>query len=205
MIIIKKKNGDRFINDKAVTMVEHDRENAVVNVYGNKGVVFHIEDVEGIIYTNDAHPTSWKDEGSEVQRLMKSLDEQREQGNKMRDEYLKIEQERDELKERVAQLEPKADPDYANDRLIDKVYYEIDRLDIQEREENKKKHPEWGVHQKRGNAIRFMNVAKEHDIETVGQLLEVGRARFEQFRNMGRLCADRTSEALDNLYGIKSW
>ena len=111
MIIVKTKNGDRFINEKAVTMVEHDREKAVVNAYGDKGVFFHIEDVEGIIYTNDAQPTSWKDEGSEIQRLTKSLDEQREWGNKMRDEYLKIEQERDELKERVAQLEPKTDPD----------------------------------------------------------------------------------------------
>ena len=205
MIIVKTKNGDRFINDKAVTMVEHDRERAAVKAYGDNGVFFHIEDVEGIIYTNDAQPTSWKDEGSEIQRLMKSLDEQREWGNKMRDEYLKIEQECDELKERLAQLDPKPAADYANDRLNNKVYYEIDRLDVQEREENKKKYPEWGVHQKRGNAIRFINVAKEHDIETVGQLLEVGRARFEQFRNMGRLCADRISEALDNLYGIKSW
>ena len=114
MIIVKTKNGDRFINDKAVTMVEHVRDEAVVNVHGVHGdreMFIHIEDVEGIIYTNDAQPTSWKDEGSEIQRLMKSLDEQREWGNKMRDEYLKIEQERDELKERVAQLEPKADPD----------------------------------------------------------------------------------------------
>ena len=104
MIIVKTKNGDRFINDKAVTMVEHDREKAVVNAYGDNGVFFHIEDVEGIIYTNDAQPTSWKDEGSEIQRLMKSLDERREYGDKMRDEYMKIEQKRDELKERLAQL-----------------------------------------------------------------------------------------------------
>ena len=205
MIIVKTKNGDRFINDKAVTMVEHDSVNAVANVYGDKGVYYFIEDVEGIIYTNDAQPTSWKDEGSEIQRLTKLLSEQREFGCKMREEYLKIEQERNELKARVAQLESKPAADYVNDRLIDKVYHEIDRLDIQEREENKKKFPGWGEHQKRGHAIRFMNVAKEHDIETVGQLLEVGRARFEQFRNMGRLCADRISEALDNLYGIKSW
>lgn len=34
MIIVKTKNGDRFVNDKAVTMVEHDREKAVVNAYG---------------------------------------------------------------------------------------------------------------------------------------------------------------------------
>ena len=205
MIIVKTKNGDRFINDKAVTMVEHDREKAVVNAHGENGAYYHIEDVEGIIYTNDAQPTSWKDEGSEIQRLMKSLDEQREWGNKMRDEYLKIEQERDKLKERVVQLEQKAVADYANDRLMDKVYYEIDRLDIQEREENKKKFPEWGEHKKRGNATRFKNVITAHNIKTVGQLLEIGRARFEQFGQIGRLCVDRISEALDNLYGIKSW
>ena len=177
MIIVKTKNGDRFVNDKAVTMVEHDREKAVVNAHGDKGMYYHIEDVEGVIYTNDAQPTMWKDEGSEIQRL----------------------------KARIAQLEPKAAADYANDRLVDKVYHEIDRLDIQEREENKKMYPGCRGRQKAGNAIRFMNVAKEHDIETVGQLLVVGRARFERFKHMGRLCADRISEALDNLYGIKSW
>ena len=205
MIIVKTKNGDRFINDKAVAMVAHDRDKAVVNAYGDKGVWFHVEDVEGVIYNNDVQPVHWKDEGSEIQRLRESLDEQREWGNKMRDEYLKIEQERDELKERLAQLEPKADPDYTNDKLMDKVYHEIDRLDIQEREENKKMYPDLGAYQKNGNAVRFMNVAKDHDIETVGQLLEVGSARFKQFRNMGSLCINRISEALDNLYGIKSW
>lgn len=73
MIIVKTKNGDRFINDKAVTIVKHDRENAVVDAYGDKGAVFHIEDVEGIIYTNDAQPTSWKDEGSELETLKNNL------------------------------------------------------------------------------------------------------------------------------------
>ena len=212
MIIVKTKNGDRFINDKAVTMVEHDRENAVVNAYGDNGVSFHIKDVESVHYINKMQPTSWKDKGSEVQHLMKSLEEQSELRRKLYDEYLKVQdeylkvgRERDELKERLAQIETKPVADYENDRLIDTVYNEIDRLDIQEREENKKKYPHWRVHQKRGNAIRFMNVAKECDIETVGQLLEFGRARFERTRNMGRRCADRVSEALNNLYGIKSW
>ena len=109
MIIVKTKNGDRFINDKAVAMVEHVRDKAVVNAYGDKGVWFHIEDVEGIIYNNDAQPMHWKDEGSEIQRLKKELDEQREWGNKMCDEHMKMMLERDELKERLAQLEPKAD------------------------------------------------------------------------------------------------
>ena len=177
MIIVKTKNGDHFINDKAVIMVEHLRDKAVVNAYGDKGLYYIVEDVEGVIYTNDAQPTTWQDEGSEIQRL----------------------------KARLAQLEPKPTADYANDRLIDKMYHEIDRLDIQKLEENKKNYPGCRWRQKAGNAIRFMNVAKEHNIETVGQLLEVGRVRFERFKNMGRLCSDRISEALDNLYGIKSW
>ena len=69
MIIIKTKNGDRFINDKAVRMVEHDREKAEVNAYGDEGWYSHFEDVEGVLYTSDAQPTSWNDEGSEIQRL----------------------------------------------------------------------------------------------------------------------------------------
>lgn len=35
MIIVKTKNGDSFINDKAVITVEHNREKAVVKVYGD--------------------------------------------------------------------------------------------------------------------------------------------------------------------------
>ena len=104
MIIIKTKNGDRFINDKAVTMVERDRGKAVVNVNGDKGGFFHIENVEGIIYTNDAQPTSWKDEGSEIDTLKKKLDEQRDWGIRVRDQYRKLQQERDELKEQLAKL-----------------------------------------------------------------------------------------------------
>ena len=77
MIIVKTKNGDRFINEKAVTMVDHDRENAKVNGYGEKGHLFESNDVEGIIYTNDAQPTEWKDEGSEIQRL-KAIIEKKE-------------------------------------------------------------------------------------------------------------------------------
>ena len=76
MIIVKTSNGDHFINDKAVTVVNHDRKNAKVYVYGDDGVIGTIEDVEGIIYANDAQPTSWKDEGSEIQRLKAAIEEQ---------------------------------------------------------------------------------------------------------------------------------
>ena len=196
MIIVKTKNGDRFINDKAVTMVEHDREKAVVNAYGANGdrdVFFHIEDVEGIIYTNDAQPTSWKDEGSEIQRLMKSLDEQREWGNKMRDEYLKIEQERDELKERVAQLEPKADPDRWWPDNVDSApvavilsYVGYDGYD-----------PGYGV--------RLGKIFESNDIKTVGDLLRIGRRNFKKYRSVGGGSISRIDNALETLYDIKGW
>ena len=77
MIIVKTKNGDRFINDKAMTMVEHDREKAVVTAYRDDGASCNIKDVEGIIYTNDAQPMEWKDEGSEIQRLKAELENEK--------------------------------------------------------------------------------------------------------------------------------
>jgi hypothetical protein len=193
MIIVKTKNGDRFINDKAVTMVEHDREKAVVNAYGDKGVFFHIEDVEGIIYTNDAQPTSWKDEGSEIQRLMKSLDEQREWGNKMRDEYLKIEQERDELKERVAQLEPKADPDRWWPDNVDSAPVNVIICHIGSKS--------WDP----GYGVRLGKIFDSNNIKTVGDLLRIGRRDFRKYRSVGGGSITRIDDALEDLYDIKGW
>lgn len=193
MIIVKAKNGDRFINDKAVTMVEHDREKAVVNAYGDKGVFFHIEDVEGIIYTNDAQPTSWKDEGSEIQRLMKSLDEQREWGNKMRDEYLKIEQERDELKERVAQLEPKADPDRWWPDNVDSAPVAVILS-----------HVGYNGYDP-GYGVRLGKIFEINNIKTVGDLLRIGRRDFRKYRSVGGGSISRIDNALELLYDIKCW
>ena len=104
MIIVKTKNGDRFINDKAVIAVEHNKEKTEVTAYIKEGVYFNIKDVESVLYTNDAQPTSWKDEGSEIDTLKKKLDEQRDWGIMVRDQYRKLQQERDELKEQLAKL-----------------------------------------------------------------------------------------------------
>lgn len=79
MIIIKTNNGDVFVNEKTTHIVEHNRENKTVVIRNPQYKMNStIHDVEGIIYANDAQPTSWKDEGSEIQRLRESLDEQRE-------------------------------------------------------------------------------------------------------------------------------
>ena len=90
MIIVKTKNGDRFINDKAVTIVEHDREKAVVTAYRDDGASYNINNVEGIIYTNDAQPTEWKDEGSEIQRLKAVIEKKEKELSKEYDHFVYI-------------------------------------------------------------------------------------------------------------------
>ena len=193
MIIVKTKNGDRFINDKAVTMVEHDREKAVVHVHGDKGMFFRIEDVEGIIYTNDAQPTSWNDEGSEIQRLKKANEELSEWGGRMRDEYLKIEQERDELKERVAQLEPKAAPDRWWPDNVDIAPVDLILFHIGNREYHT------------GYGVRLGKIFESNNIKTVGDLLRIGRRNFMKYRSVGGGSISRIDDALEDLYDIKGW
>lgn len=66
-------------------MVEHDHANHVVRLIDTSGVMrmsmrhpyATIEHVEGIIYTNNAQPTEWKDEGSLVKSLQGIIDRQK--------------------------------------------------------------------------------------------------------------------------------
>ena len=163
---------------------------------------------EGNLITNDAQPTSWTDEGSEIARLKKSIDERMEWANKLRDEYFKIEQERDELKAQVSELEARLaelKPADDNSDNIMVLYEELDRLETAQREQDKKDCPGWGVYQKKGNACRFINICKANDINTVGQLLDMGSQRSLSLRYVGRNTIEDVSKALDNLYGIKHW
>lgn len=85
MIIIKTSNGDVLVNDQQMKMVEHDHANHVVRVTDTSGTMglamqhpyATIEHVEGIIYTNNAQPTEWKDEGSLVKSLQGIIDRQK--------------------------------------------------------------------------------------------------------------------------------
>lgn len=70
MIIVKRTVGDVFINEKTVTSVMHDKPSKSVlvkDVEGKPSDAFY--EVESVVYTNDAQPTQWKDEGSEIQQL----------------------------------------------------------------------------------------------------------------------------------------
>jgi hypothetical protein len=120
MIIVKTKNGNCFINDKDVTIVEHNKEKATVSYFcdetGNTG---YINDVESIIYNNESQPISWQENGSEIERLKAKLDEYQEFIYKARDEQFKMLKLRDDLKELCANLLALKETDQLISRLDD--------------------------------------------------------------------------------------
>ena len=86
MIIIKTTNGDVFVNDKAIVELSHDRENKTAAYYTINGDHNKYMGVEGIIYTNDAQPTSWQDEGSALEKARKDNEEMRDTIKRLRQE-----------------------------------------------------------------------------------------------------------------------
>jgi len=195
MIIIKTANGDVFVNEKTTHIVEHNRENKTVVIRNPQYKLNStIHDVESVIYTNDAQPTSWKDEGSEIQRLKKELDEEREWGGRMRDAYLKMEQERDDLKARVAQLEPKADPDRWWPDNVDSAPVAVILSNVG-----------YNGYDPAGYGVRLGKIFESNDIKTVGDLLRIGRRNFRKYRSVGGGSISRIDNALEMLYDIKGW
>ena len=74
MIIVKTKNGAKFINEREAVMVCHDKEAKNVSFHTREtmqGVTIH--DVESVTFATDAHPMEYKDEGLEVERLKAEL------------------------------------------------------------------------------------------------------------------------------------
>ena len=93
---------------------------------------------------------------------------------------------------------------YENDSIM-KVYNEMDSMEAADRDYEKMKHPSWNSVHKKGNATRFLSIAKGHNIDTVGQLLKIGSARFARFKYMGPKCINEISKALFTLYDIYEW
>lgn len=193
MIIVKTKYGDHFINEKAVIEVKHDREKAVVSCYGANGYYSYHEFVESVVYTNDAQPTLWTDEGSEIARLEKLIDERNELYNTLREEYFEIEQERDELKARLAELEPKEAPDRWWPDNVEVAPIEVITGQISRRG--------WDP----GYAVRLGKLFAANDIKKVGDLLRIGRCQFAKYRSVGKGSLSRINDALEDLYDIKDW
>ncbi len=173
--------------------------------------------MEGIIHIVAIHPRELWIEGKDVKRMCKFPPRYEWNGTLMKIYYedgheedvnepvvVEIIGQKPKGVEVETETPPPPAADYENDKLM-VVYEEIDRMEIAEREQQKREHPNWRSVQKKGNGVRFLNIAKANDIETVGQLLKVGRVHFEQLRNMGPYCAAKVSEALKNLYGIETW
>ena len=81
-------------------------------------------------------------------------------------------------------------PDYASDD-IEKLYQEMIKLDV--------------GYYTGGTATRFYNTCRKNDINTVGELLEKGRAGMLRLEQIGKKGIYLANTALKNLYGIKTW
>lgn len=199
MIIVKTNNGDRFINEAETLQVNHIKDKKQVEVWPSRWgdqqqqpQFYVIEHVEKVVYTNLAQSTEWSDEGSEIKKLKKKLDARLEWSNKLRDDYLKIELERDELKERLAKLEPVA-----------KERWWADNVDIAPASVI------IGYIEKNGRSfgygVRLTKVFENYDIKTVGDILRQGRHNFMKYDGVGGGSITRIDDALEELYNIKSW
>ena len=173
--------------------------------------------MEGIIHIVAIYPRELWIEGKDVKRMCKFPPRNEWNGTLMKIYYedgheedvnepvlVEIIGQKPKGVEVETETPPPPAAEYENDKLM-VVYEEIDRMEIAEREQQKREHPNWRSVQKKGNGVRFLNIAKANDIETVGQLLKVGRIHFEQLRNMGPYCVAAISQALKNLYGIETW
>ena len=76
MIIVKTKNGYKFINDKMMTQAKHNKEKAEFECHVG-GAWLRCNEVETIIYTNGTKSEVWKDESSEREQMIAELEELR--------------------------------------------------------------------------------------------------------------------------------
>ena len=106
----------------------------------------------------------------------------------------------------VNNIEPEVTPaaGYEDDSIL-VLYNELKRIEEEEKKRKKEERPEWKYIQRKGNATRALVVARSHDIETIGDLLKVGRVNFQAFRNAGPKCGELITQGLSNLYGIEKW
>jgi len=121
MIIVKTTNGDRFINEAETLQVNHNRDKAEVEVWpsrwGNQQQTpqyYLIEHVEMVVYLNDKQPAQWTDEGSALEKLKAELSDQVESNSEMRENMITLQQERDELEEKLARARCQGDSPQAD-------------------------------------------------------------------------------------------
>jgi hypothetical protein len=175
--------------------VRNDREKELVVIRSHKeGPNCVVRDVEGIIYTNEAQPTQWMDEGSQIEKMREQLKQNHDEICRLADANRNLLEECDELKERLAKLEPKADPDrwWPDDVNTAPVSVIIRHIESDSA---------WDP----GYAVRLSKLFTANDIKYVGELLRIGRRNFKKYRSVGSGSIYRIDVALEELYGIKGW
>ena len=60
----------------------------------------------------------------------------------------------------------------------------------------------WKCH---GYCVRLERIFRENGINTVGDLLRIGRKDFLMIKDVGKGSSTRIDDALEELYGITSW
>jgi hypothetical protein len=201
MIIVKTKNGDRFINEAETLQVSHIKDKETVEVWpsrwGNQQIqpqCFEIRNVEQVIYTDHPHEVDWVDNGSELEKLKAQYDEHLECGKEIRAKYMDLMNECDEMRERLAKLEPKKDPDRWWPDNVDVAPVNILTCHIE-------KSRSWSA----GYGVRLTKVFEANNIKTIGDLLRIGRRDFRKYRSVGGGAITRIDDALEELYDIKGW
>lgn len=54
-------------------------------------------------------------------------------------------------------------------------------------------------------ATRFVNIFNDNKINTIGDILRLGRRKFRRINSIGKGSVTRIDDALEELYGIKDW
>jgi DNA-directed RNA polymerase alpha subunit len=54
-------------------------------------------------------------------------------------------------------------------------------------------------------ASSLVNVFNDNGINTIGDILRIGRREFMQIKGVGKGSVTRIEDAIDELYGIKNW
>ena len=57
----------------------------------------------------------------------------------------------------------------------------------------------------RGLSTRFVRIARSYDIQTLGDLLNLGKFEFSRLRNVGSGLMLNLNRSLEELYGIENW
>lgn len=69
MILVITKVGTHFVNENITQKVCHDKEHTKVWITRLDGSLDAIENVETVIYANDAQAVHWQDDGTIVEEL----------------------------------------------------------------------------------------------------------------------------------------